>query len=123
VDQLVDALAQGERGRDDEHAEGRDQRPEVGFPSVPQRMLSVSRAAAATLSHVQGQVVPAVGQRVGGLGRQCGGTGEDRRPDLGQRDPEPRPECHQYGPRAVVRHRLTSLSSPDPRGAAQAMKS
>ena len=35
MDQLIDALAQGERRSDDEHAEGRDQRPEVGFPPVP----------------------------------------------------------------------------------------
>jgi hypothetical protein len=62
VDQLVDALAQGERGRDDEHAEGRDQRPEIGVPPVPQGMLLVGMAAATTLRDEQGQVVPAIGE-------------------------------------------------------------
>jgi hypothetical protein len=35
LDQLLDALAQGERGTGDEHSDGRDQRPEIGFPPVP----------------------------------------------------------------------------------------
>ena len=62
MDQLIDAVTQGERRTDDECAEGRDQRPVVGFPSVPQRMLIVGRAAAATLSNEEGQVVGVIGE-------------------------------------------------------------
>ena len=91
MEQLIDALAQGERRSGDEHAEGRDQRPEVGLPPVSQRMLSVGRAAAAALRYEQGQVVAAVGERMRGLGGQSGRTSEDRCPDLGQRDPQEAP--------------------------------
>jgi hypothetical protein len=62
VDQLGDALAQGERGAGDEHAEGRDQRPEVGFPPVPQGMPVVRAAGAATLGDEQEQVVGGIGE-------------------------------------------------------------
>jgi len=62
MDQLVDALTQREHGGGDEHSDGRDQRPEVSFPPVSQRMLSVGGAAAATLSHEQEQVVAAIGE-------------------------------------------------------------
>jgi hypothetical protein len=48
MDQLVDAFSQGERRNGDEHAEGRDQRPEVGFPPVSEGVLVVGRAAAAS---------------------------------------------------------------------------
>ena len=51
MDQLIDALAQREEGAGDEHADDRDQRPEVGFPSIPERMLIVGRTAAPALSH------------------------------------------------------------------------
>jgi hypothetical protein len=68
VDQLVDALAQGERRGGDEHAQGRDQRPEVGFPPVPQGMLVVGRAAAATLGNKQEHVVGGIGERFGRSG-------------------------------------------------------
>ena len=59
VDQFVDAVPQGERRAGDERAESRDQRPEVGFPPVPQRMLIIGRTAAAPLGNEQGQVVGA----------------------------------------------------------------
>jgi hypothetical protein len=42
VDQLLNAVTQGERRTGDKHAEGRDQRPEMDFPPVPQRMLIVA---------------------------------------------------------------------------------
>jgi hypothetical protein len=57
VDQFSDALAQGERRAGDEHAEGRDQGPEVGFPPVPEGMAAVRVAAAAALGDEQEQVV------------------------------------------------------------------
>jgi hypothetical protein len=62
VDQLVDALAQGERRAGDEHAEGRDQRPEVGFPPVSQGMPVVRRAGTATLSDEEEEVVGGIGE-------------------------------------------------------------
>ena len=61
MDQLINAVAQGERRAGGQHAEGSDQRPEVGFPPVPQGMLVVGRAAAATLSHEEEQVVGVIG--------------------------------------------------------------
>jgi hypothetical protein len=57
VDQLSDALTQGERRAGHEHAEGRDQRPEVGFPPVPQGMAAVRVPGAATLGDEQEKVV------------------------------------------------------------------
>ena len=62
VDQRIDAVTPGERRAGDDHAEGGDQRPEAGFPPVPQGMLVVGRAAAATLSHEQGQVVGVISE-------------------------------------------------------------
>jgi len=62
VDQLLDAVTQGERRTGDERAEGRDQRPEMGFPPVPQGIPIVGRSVAATLSYEQGQVVGAIGE-------------------------------------------------------------
>jgi hypothetical protein len=62
VDQLIDAVAQGERRTGNERAQGRDQRPEVGFPPVPEGMLLVGRAAAATLGYEQRQVAGAIGE-------------------------------------------------------------
>ena len=57
MDQFDNAVAQRERRVGDEHAEGRDQGPEVGFPPVPQGMANVRVAAAATLGDEQEQVV------------------------------------------------------------------
>ena len=57
-----ESLAQGERRPGDEHSEGRDQRPEVGFPPVPQGMVIVGRAAAAMLSNEERQVVAGIGE-------------------------------------------------------------
>jgi hypothetical protein len=51
VFRLIDALTQGERRAGDKYAYGRDQRPEVGFPPIPQGMLIVGWTAAATLSN------------------------------------------------------------------------
>jgi len=62
VDQLIDALTQGECRTGDEHAEGGDQRPEVGFPPVPQGMPVVSAAGTATLSDKEEQVVGGIGE-------------------------------------------------------------
>ena len=62
MDQLIDALTQGERRTGDKRAEGRDQRPEEGLPPIPQGMLIVGRAAAAALSHKKGQVVGGIGK-------------------------------------------------------------
>jgi len=62
MDQLLDAVPQRERRPGDEHAERRDQCPEVGLPPVPQGMLIVSRAAAAPLGNEQGQVVAGIGE-------------------------------------------------------------
>jgi hypothetical protein len=108
VDQFGDALAQGERRAGDEHAEGRDQGPEVGFPPVPEGMAAVRVAAAATLGDEQEQVVGGIRERMRSLGGHGGRPGENRRTDLGERDAQARPEGYQYGPRAVVRHNAPS---------------
>jgi hypothetical protein len=62
VDQLLDTRTQGERRPGDEHAQGRDQRPEVGFPPVAQGMPLVRAADATTLSDEQEQVVGGIGE-------------------------------------------------------------
>src|SRR6202167_742366 len=105
MDQLADALAQRERRSGDEHAEGRDQPPEVGFSPVPEGMLVVGRAAAATLSNQEEHVVGGIGECFCSSGSYGRRTSENRRADLGQRDPKIGPDRHQYGPRAIVRHR------------------
>jgi hypothetical protein len=106
MDQLVDAFSQGERRSGDEHAEGRDQRPEVGFPPVSEGMLVVGRAAAATLSNEEEHVVGGIGECFGSSGSYGGRTGEDCRADLGQRDPKIGPDGYQHGPGGVVRRRV-----------------
>jgi hypothetical protein len=62
VDQLSNPLAQRERGTGDKHAQGRDQRPEVDLPSVPQGVYVIVWVAAAALSDVEDKVFGAVGE-------------------------------------------------------------
>jgi hypothetical protein len=62
VEKFGDAIAQRERRAGDEHAEGRDQGPEVGFPPVPQGMAVVRTAGAATLGDEEEQVVGGIGE-------------------------------------------------------------
>jgi hypothetical protein len=108
VDQFDNAIAQRKRRAGDEHTEGRDQRPEVGFPPVPQGMAAVRVTGAATLRDEEEQVVGGIRERMRCLGGHGGRPGEDRRADLGERDAQTCPEGYQYGPRAVVRHNATS---------------
>jgi hypothetical protein len=50
VDQLLDALPQGEHRTGDQHEECRQQRPKVDLPPVSQGMLIVAITGTAVLS-------------------------------------------------------------------------
>jgi len=62
TDGWIDSLKQGECSPADEHSEGCDQCPKVGFTPVAQGMLIIRRVATATLSNVEGQVVGGIGE-------------------------------------------------------------
>ncbi len=94
--QRENALEDREARARDEDPERGEQRPEVAFLPIPERVLLVGRALALADRGEQEDLVERVRERVGRLGQHRAGAGEDPGRQLGQHDDDVGPAGDEH---------------------------
>jgi hypothetical protein len=104
------ALEDGESGPGDENAERGQQRPEVPFLAVTERVTLVGGPFAAMHGGQQERLVEGVRRRVGRLGQHGTGADHDARRELDRPDRDVRGARDEHGPagRRPFRHAVPS---------------